>query len=68
MQTRGMTVNINKTKVMISGECQKLMQKAATWPSGVCGTGVGSNSVQCTSCQQWGHNNCSGITVACTKG
>jgi len=38
-----MRVNMNKTKVMISGECQKLMQKAARWP---CGTGVGStNSV-----------------------
>ena len=26
---RGMRVNINKTKVMISGEWQKVMQKAA---------------------------------------
>jgi len=40
---------------MINGECQKLMQKAARWPCGVCDRGVGSNSIQCTSCQKWVH-------------
>jgi len=37
------------------------MQKAARWPCGVCGKGVGSNSIQCTSCQKWVHKKCSGI-------
>jgi len=27
----------------------------------VCGRGVGSNSIQCTSCQKWVHKKCSGI-------
>jgi len=54
-------VNMNKTKVMISGERQKPLQKAAKWPCGVCGRGVGSNSVQCTSCHKWVHKKCSGI-------
>ena len=36
MQNRGMRVNMNKTKVMISGEWQKVMQKAVRWPCGVC--------------------------------
>jgi len=27
----------------------------------VCGTGVGSNSIQCTSCQKWVNRKCSGI-------
>jgi len=31
-----MRVNMNKTKVMISGEWQKVMQKAVRWPCGVC--------------------------------
>jgi len=31
-----MRVNMNKTKVMISGECQKLMPKAVRRPCGVC--------------------------------
>jgi len=56
-----MRVNMNKTKVMISGECQKPLQKAARWPCGVCGRGVGSNSIQCTSCHKRVHKKCCGI-------
>jgi len=48
---------MNKTKVMISGEQQKVMQKAVSRPCGVCGRGV----IQCTSCQKWVHRKCSGI-------
>jgi len=44
--------NMNKTKVVISGERQKVRQKAVRWPCGVCSKGVGSNSLQCTSCQK----------------
>jgi len=61
VENRGMRVNMNKAKVMISGECQKPMQKAARWPCGVCGRGVGSNSIQRTSCHKWVHKKCSGI-------
>jgi len=50
-ESKGMRVNMNKTKV-ISGERQKVMQKAVRWPCGVCSKGVGSNSLQCTSCQK----------------
>jgi len=46
---------------MISGEWQKVMQKAVRWPCGVCGIGVGSNSMQCTSCKKWVHRKCSDI-------
>jgi len=52
VENRGMRVNMNKTKVMISAERQKPVQKAARWPCGVCGRGVGSNSIQCTGCQK----------------
>ena len=48
-------VNMNKTKVMISGERQKVRQKPVRRPSGVCSKGVGSNSLQCNSCQKWVH-------------
>ena len=61
VQNRGMRVNMNKTKVMISTERQKPLQKAVRWPCGVCGRGVGSNSIQCTSCHKWVHKKCSGI-------
>jgi len=46
MENRGMRVNMNKNKVMISGQWQKVMQKAARWPCGVCGSGVDNNSIQ----------------------
>jgi len=49
MKNRGMRVNINKTKVVISGEWQKVTQKAVRWPCGVCGRDVGNNSIQCPS-------------------
>jgi len=61
VQNIGMRVNMNKTNVMISGEWQKVMQKAVRWPCGVCGRGVGNNLIQCTSCQKWVHRKCSGI-------
>jgi len=35
--------------------------KAARWPCGVCDRGVGSNSIQCTSCHNWVHKKCTGI-------
>ena len=52
MQNRGMRKNMNKTKAMISGERLKPMHKAARWPRGICSRGVGSNSIQRTSCQK----------------
>ena len=61
VENRGMRVIMNKTKVMISGEWQKVTQKAVRWLCGVCGRGVCNNSIQCTSCKQWVHKNCSGI-------
>jgi len=32
MESEGMKVSMNKTKVMISGECQKVRQKDVRWP------------------------------------
>jgi len=56
-----MRVNMNKTKVMISRKWQKVMQKTVRWLCGVCGRGIGNNSIQCTSCQKWVHEKCIGI-------
>ena len=62
-----MRVNMNKTKVMISGERQMVRQKDARWPCGVCSKGVGSNSIHCSSCQKWVHKKCSGIKGSMSK-
>jgi len=35
VENRGIRVNMNKTKIMISEEWQKVMQKTVRWPSGV---------------------------------
>ena len=60
VKSKGMRANMNKTKVMISGERQTVRQKDVRWPCEVCSKGVGSNSLQCTSCQKWVHKKCSG--------
>jgi len=67
VESKGMRVNMNKTKVMISGERKKVRQKAVRWPYGVCCKEVGSNSLQCTSCQKWVHKKCSGIKGSMLK-
>jgi len=39
----------------------RVNMKTARWPCGVCGRGVGNNSVQCTSCRKWVHRKCISI-------
>jgi len=46
MENAGMRVNMNKTKDVISGERQKVMQKDVRWPCHVYGTGVGLAIIQ----------------------
>ena len=67
VESKGMRVNMNKTKVMKSGERQKVRQKAVRWPCGVCSKGVGSNSLQCTSYKKWVHKKCSGLKGSMSK-
>jgi len=43
VEHRDMRVNMNITKVMISGEWQKVTQKAVRWLCGVCGRCVDNN-------------------------
>jgi len=43
MESKGMRVTMNKTKVIITGQRQKVMQKAVR--CGVYGKGAGSNSI-----------------------
>ena len=63
MESKGMKVNVNNTKVMIGEESHKGqgLQNTRRWPCGVCGRGVGRNSIRCTNCQKWVHKKCSAI-------
>ena len=62
LEGRGMKVNLGKTKFMITGK-QSAMIRSGNYPCGVCGSGVGRNSILCTSCQYWCHGRCSGLSV-----
>ena len=58
---KGLRVNVDKTKVMISGRNLNTLKKSGKFPCGVCFSGVGSNSIFCTSCSCWVHKKCTNI-------
>ena len=49
LEKKGMKVNVGKTKWLVSGE-EESLKTISKLPCGVCGKGVGSNSVQCSEC------------------
>jgi len=68
LEKKGMKVNIAKTKVMISGEEKTADVKCkCRYPCGVCGKGVGINSLKCTKCEHWVHRTCSGVKGSLAK-
>lgn len=61
METKGLKVNVAKTKFMADVEGKGAVEQSGKWPCGVCGSGVGTNSIQCTKCSKWIHKKCSGV-------
>ena len=61
MEKKGLRVNAGKTKIMICGTGLDLLQSSGEFPSSVCHTGVGSNSIFCNGCKHWVHKKCSGL-------
>ena len=61
METRGLKVNMNKTKMMVVGREPAVRPQRGRYPCGVCGEGVGANSVWCQGCERWCHQRCSGL-------
>ena len=61
MEEKGLRVNMGKTKIMRCQVGAGQVAKLGKYPCGVCSKGVGSNSIQCTSCKAWVHKKCSGI-------
>ena len=62
MESKGLRMNVAKTKVMISGCSVGKPQEKGKFPCSVCGKGVGSNSIFCSTCKHWVHKKYSGIT------
>ena len=61
MESKGLKVNIEKTKILVTGkECETVVS-SGEYPCGVCGRGVGVNSVLCVECDRWIHKRCSGL-------
>jgi len=76
MEAKGLKVNVAKTKIMVGGEGKGDIEESGKWPCGVCGKGVGRNSLQCTKCLKWVHKKCSrvkgglqaaSVTFTCTR-
>ena len=61
MERRGLKVNVAKTKLLISGKENVLAAPTGRYPCGICGRGVGVNSVLCTVCNKWCHHRCTGL-------
>ena len=61
MERRGLRVNMEKTKVVISGEELVVRMESGRYPCGCCGKGVGENLVWCAGCERWCHQRCSGL-------
>merc|ERR1712035_298602 len=63
MEAKGLRVNANKTKVMISIAGGDRVVAEGKWPCSICQKGVGRNSVMCKTCGRWVHKRCSGINA-----
>ena len=49
-ESKGLRVNVTKTKVMKCNQGLQVGENSGTWPCGICRKGVGRNSIQCQSC------------------
>ena len=56
-ESKGLKVNIRKTKTMVSGTEGEVF-KSKIDPCGICGRRVMANSVLCTKCKNWIHGRC----------
>ena len=55
MDKKCLRVNMEKTKIMVSGMNLYLLKKSGKDPCGVCQKGVGSNAIFCGGCLCWIH-------------
>jgi len=68
MESKGLRVNIGKTKVMRCCEGGGKVTPSGRCPCGVCGRGVGVNSIKCLGCKRWVHKVCSRIKGVLKEG
>lgn len=61
MEQRGLKINMEKTKLMMTRNEARERILSGKWLCGCCGRGVEANSVLCTRCNKWCHQRCSGL-------
>ena len=61
LESKGLRVNMSKTKFMASGPDLDVLHDSGKYPCAVCRTGVGVASILCTKCKLWVHKKCSGL-------
>ena len=62
MESKGLRVNVGKTKVMRCQAGTGQVEESGEYPCGVCRKGVDSNSIRCSGCSKWIHKKCSGVS------
>ena len=55
LESKGLKVNMWKTKLMVSGRDLHTMQTSGKYPCAVCRKGVRKNSIFCSGCSFWVH-------------
>ena len=55
LESKGLHVNMTKTKFMASGLGLDILQDSGKFPCAVCRTGVGRSSIRCSKCNLWVH-------------
>ena len=55
LESKGLHVNMTKTKFMASGLGLDILQDSGKFPCTVCRTGVGRSSIWCSKCNLWVH-------------
>ena len=61
LESKGLKVNIGKTKVMKCHVDANMQVESGKYPCGICGKGVGRNSIQCGGCKTLLHRKCSEV-------
>ena len=66
LESKGLRINIRKTKMMVSGAEGEVVRSRVD-PCGICGKRVMSNAVWCTLCKKWIHARCTKMKkVSCS--
>ena len=63
LASKGLKVNMKKTKVMYSKHNATSQSDKSSYPCGVCGSGVGRNSILCCTCHHWIHHRCTNLRI-----